>query len=401
MKKSEIFQIIEKGENIHTEFKLEDVNNERLIKEICGFCNSDGGILILGVDDFGQIIGCSRNDNEERIMNMISDNLEPKFIPEYLESIIDNKKICIVKIGKKPDKPYSVKKKNANKYYIRRGTTCREADRNELLRLFQKSALLHYEILERKDSTINQIDFSKFQEYLKRIYVNISKEDAIKVMTNKKFLSKNKIPTIAGLVLFGNDFCNELPSILKVDIVKFSGIESDYNIINQRSFYGSLLNLYDENGNISQLGLIDKCIDYIKINIKSKSQLNQARREMDFEYPIETIRELLVNCFAHRDYTIEGEGIRIFIYDDRMEFISPGGLPNTIDIEDLTNSFKYGVVPTYARNPIIVDVLKIFGYIENIGMGLYKKVFKLLKKFNNTIPVLEDTGRLFVVKIFS
>jgi len=400
MTKNELLEIINNGETISVEFNLEDVKNKALAKEICAICNHGKGLIFIGVDDLGAIIGCQRTDNEERIMNICNDLITPRICPDYMECFIENKRLVVVKINKTPDKPYAILKNNAYKYYTRLGTSCREADRNELLRLFQRSSLLHYEILERKNATIDNIDIYKFKEYLNRLFVSVDETDIHKVMINKKLLTKEKIPTLAGLVLFGKNIETICP-MLKVEIVKFANNDSDYHIINQRSFYGALLNSYDDNGNISQLGLIDKCMDYIKINIKMSSHLNLASRETHFEYPIETIRELLVNCLAHRDYTIEGEGIRIFIYRNRIEFISPGGLPNSIDVQSLQNSLSYGVVPTYARNPIIVEILKRFAYIENIGMGIYKKVYVLMKKHNNTEPTLEDTGQLFRVIIWS
>jgi ATP-dependent DNA helicase RecG len=400
MTKNELIEIIKVGENVSVEFKLEEINNKRLAKEICGLCNAKGGFILLGVDDFGEIVGCNRPDNEERVMNICCDSIEPKLFPAYYECIIDKKKIVIIRLLETNDKPYAIKKNNSYSYYIRIGTTCREAGRNELLRLFQKSSFLPYEILERKDATIKNIDLNRFKEYLRRLYIEVDEKDLYQVMINKKFMRKNNIPTLAGLALFGKDIKSICP-MLKVDIVKFDTDEIDYHIVNQRTFYGALLNNYDENSDIAQLGLIDKCLDYIKVNLKMSVKFQYASRQTSFEYPLESIRELLVNCLAHRDYTIEGEGVRVFIYNNRLEFISPGGLPNSIDLDSLRESLKYGVVPTYARNPVIVEVLKQFGYIENIGMGIYKKVYVLMNQLNQTTPLLEDTGRLFKVTLFN
>jgi len=398
MTKSELLEIIKTGENASVEFKLEDIKNNRLAKEICGFCNALGGVILLGIDDVGEIIGCNRSDNEERVMNICYDLIEPKIFPDYFECIIDNKKIIVIRLLETDDKPYAIKKNNAYSYYIRIGTTCREAGRNELLRLFQKSSFLHYEILERKEASIKHIDINRFKEYLRKLFIEVDEKNLYQVMINKKLMSKNRIPTLAGLALFGKNIQSVCP-MLKVDIVKFEKDDLDYQIVNQRTFHGALLNSYDENGEISDLGLIDKCLDFIKVNLKLSVSFQHASRQTSFEYPVESIRELLVNCFAHRDYTIEGEGIRVFMYNNRLEFISPGGLPNSIDLDSLKDSLNYGVVPTYSRNPVIVEVLKRFGYIENIGMGIYKKVYVLMKKMHQTEPLLEDTGRLFKVTI--
>ncbi|CAN2040141.1 putative Histidine kinase [Candidatus Magnetomoraceae bacterium gMMP-15] len=398
--KDEILNIIHSGEGPKIEFKLDDVRNETIAREICAFCNAGGGSLVLGVDDAGTIIGCKRNDNEERVMNLCYNLIEPHVFPDYNEIYIEDKRIAIVQLKDSFDKPYALCKGSHRQYFIRMGSTCREAGRTELLRLFQNSAFLHYEILERKGASLEEIDMFRFKEYLRRLFLEVESTDQIQqIMNNKRFLSHNKIPTLAGLALFGRNHIDSLP-MLKVDIVRFSGDDQNYDIINQRTFSSALLNSYEENSNVNQFGLIDKCMDFLRVNMDLKVELEGARRKEYFDYPIETIRELLVNALVHRDYTIEGEGIRIFIYNNRMEFISPGGLPNSIHIDDLRNALSLGVIPTYARNPILVEVLKLFGYIENIGMGMYKKVYLLLQKYNGTLPVIEDTGRLFRVTIF-
>ncbi|ETR70269.1 MAG: hypothetical protein OMM_08935 [Candidatus Magnetoglobus multicellularis str. Araruama] len=97
------------------------------------------------------------------------------------------------------------------------------------------------------------IDINRFKEYLRKLFIEVDEKNLYQVMINTKLMSKNRIPTLAGLALFGKNIQSVCP-MLKVDIVKFEKDDLDYQIVNQRTFHGALLNSYDENGEISDLG---------------------------------------------------------------------------------------------------------------------------------------------------
>ncbi|HSW61391.1 MAG TPA: ATP-binding protein, partial [bacterium] len=133
-------------------------------------------------------------------------------------------------------------------------------------------------------------------------------------------------------------------------------------------------------------GLIEKFIFAITPFISEESDKidNNLRREKKFIYPLEAIRETVVNAFAHRDWTRFAD-IEVASYSDRLEVISPGSFQNSMTIEKMIAGQRC------ARNPIVVEVLRDYGYVDARGMGIRTKVIPLMKKFLNRDPVFKAT----------
>src|SRR5690606_25778707 len=119
---------------------------------------------------------------------------------------------------------------------------------------------------------------------------------------------------------------------------------------------------------------------------------SMARAE-SLEYPLEAARELVVNAVAHRDYSITGDGIRLFIFRDRMEVISPGGLPGPVTIDNIKEE-------RFSRNPIIVQILSDLGYIERLGYGV-DRVYDLMRERQLRAPQFEETSGGFRAVLFN
>ena len=141
---SDIFLMITTGENETVEFKLDQVRNEHLSKELGALANFHGGTLLLGVSNKGELVGIDRHDNEERLQN-IAYSFEPPLSLKTIKHTIKNRTILEVKIFEISGKPYVYKSSTINIYYIRSGSISREATRAEVRRMFQASAELHFE----------------------------------------------------------------------------------------------------------------------------------------------------------------------------------------------------------------------------------------------------------------
>ena len=116
-------------------------------------------------------------------------------------------------------------------------------------------------------------------------------------------------------------------------------------------------------------------VDHLR---KSVTIGDKMRREESYEYPMEAARELLINAVAHRDYSIRGDNIRMFMFSNRMEVYSPGGLPGPMTLENLRNE-------RFSRNPIIVQVLADMNFIEKLGYGV-DRVMDLMRAKNLREP---------------
>jgi ATP-dependent DNA helicase RecG len=142
-------------------------------------------------------------------------------------------------------------------------------------------------------------------------------------------------------------------------------------------------------------GIIEKIVEKMKPFItKEPSDIDENfRRELEWLYPQEAVREVVVNALAHRDWT-RSIDIEIGIYSDRMEVISPGALQNSMTIEKMILGQRS------PRNPIITEVLRDYGYVDSRGMGVRTKIIPLMKKFNNCEPVFELTDDYLKTTLF-
>jgi ATP-dependent DNA helicase RecG len=138
---------------------------------------------------------------------------------------------------------------------------------------------------------------------------------------------------------------------------------------------------------------IEGALTFFKLNLPQRTEYRDGIvREEIYICPMEAIREAIVNAVCHRDYTIAGSAIRSFVFEDRIEVRSPGGMPNTLTIESL----RYR---QHARNQTIASYLAGFGYMEQRGKGI-PKMQKLAERAGHRFEIsLTDDGQEFVVMI--
>jgi ATP-dependent DNA helicase RecG len=132
---------------------------------------------------------------------------------------------------------------------------------------------------------------------------------------------------------------------------------------------------------------------FIRANLQKVVRLVGLTHQESLEYPFEAVRELLVNAVAHRDYNVQGDEIHLNIFMDRLEVVSPGGLPGPMTIENLLEA-------RYSRNPIIVQVLSDLGYVERLGYGL-DRVITALRQSSMPPPRFEENAGTFRVTLFA
>lgn len=139
--------------------------------------------------------------------------------------------------------------------------------------------------------------------------------------------------------------------------------------------------------------IVEQALVVIKNNIKTPSTIVGAVREEKETYPKVVLREALVNAVVHRDYSINGSKIRVLMFSDRIEFHSPGKLPNTVTIEKM----KIGV--SYSRNPFLVKYMENLRYIDQLGRGI-PMIIKNMTNLGAREPDLKEIGEEFVLTIY-
>jgi ATP-dependent DNA helicase RecG len=145
----------------------------------------------------------------------------------------------------------------------------------------------------------------------------------------------------------------------------------------------------------SSVAMEDGNVDFVRRNMGSVAWLEGGRRRRKKSLPLDAVREAVVNAVAHRDYAREGTDIEVSLYRDRLEVISPGRLPNGVTVEKM----KEGVVRV-ARNELLKEILRDYGYIEHYGMGVRNRIIQAMRAHNRTDPDLIEEEDRFVVRLW-
>ncbi len=358
MNEIELRERILRGEDLHTEFKRSIVDNEDIAKSLICFANTDGGQLILGVDKNGEIIGLENIDEVLRKIDDIAFNrCEPPItiVPETL--LVDDKTVLVINIPKGEQRPYRTA---SGFFYVRSGNRCRQASREELLRLFQATESIYYDETEIARATLKDIDMKYAINFLTNYYhLKIDDENLIQYLKNIKCLSKNEKPTVAGILFFGENPQYFIP-YGRITAAYIKGEDISIPPSDVKDFQGKAENILQD------------CMRFLKIYVKEKHIIRDLEPEKYPEIEDFVLREALVNAIAHRDYTINAP-IRVIIFTDRIEFHTPGKLPNTVTIE----SMRIGI--HVLRNPNIYNLLSKMGLVTDIGSGI-RRIIESIKK---------------------
>ena len=382
MNKVELLEIIKKGEDSFTEFKEEKVHPDDLAAEIVAFANTEGGKILLGVSDKKEIKGISKPDMEmQRVENISHNNCEPS-LTISIEKVKINKKIILcIYIPKGVERPYRT---NRGVYYIRTSSGRRQASREELLRLYQATSSIYYDELPVPTTSVDELDILYFRRFFENFYQTKIEEmdvDLNKLLENMKVLTwmdEKLVFTVGGYLLFALNPQKHFP-VCKITIAKFYGNE-----------IGEEFEKKDLEGKLEEQ--IDGADRVLNQYLRTKVKIEGFENELKFEIPRGVLREAVVNAVAHRDYHIPSQ-IRIFIFDNRLEIMSPGKLPNTVTLENI----KLGVHSE--RNQLIVSYLAKMGYMTQIGTGI-PRMIRLLKKHTGREPDFEERGQEFIVRIW-
>jgi ATP-dependent DNA helicase RecG len=394
MLKTELLEIIANGENSGVEFKRDDIRPEQLAKEVVALVNFQGGRILIGVDDDGSIPGVQRPDIEEWVMNVIAEKVHPSILPFY-ESVKVNESttVAVLTFPQGNSKPYVRRHNKAEEVFIRVGTTSRLATREQQMRLYEIGGMLHTEVLPISRTSSKKLDIVRIENYLEQIVndpdIPKNENEWENRLANLGFLTEPQgMCSIAGMVLFGkNPRQNLKQSGLR--ILAFNSTEKEYKAELDVVLDAPLAARWDFTQGMKQLldeGLIESTFGKITPYISEEAdEIGESlQKDKNYFYPIEAIREVLINALVHRDWT-RFVDIEIGIYSNRLEVISPGGLQNSMTIEKMVAGQRY------TRNTIIMEVMRDYGYVDFRGMGLRTKVIPLMRSHNGCEPIFEAT----------
>jgi len=395
--RTQLLEIIANGESSGVEFKRDVIVNHQLARELVAFSNLTGGMVLLGVDDDGSISGLTRTDIEEWVMTACRDKIRPAIIPffETIRDVEPGKDVAIVRVTRGFD-VHSLWHNNRHTYFIRVGTQSREPTPEELGRLFQQRGTFRAELRPVSGSTLADLDRRRLRDYFGRIRQQDVPDDedvaAWEVLLRNTEIMAEDGMTVAGILLFGRMPNRFLPHA-GIDASAFPGTEKDYAARERISLRGPMTSLLGANGIIDN-GLVEQALEFVRRNTGVTASLeDSARRVEKLAYPPEVIRETVVNALIHRDYLLSSTDIELVIYSNRLEVISPERLPNGITPERMRTGFRV------ARNQLLKDVMRDYGYLEPMGMGVPRKIIQGMRAHNGTTPALIEEGERFIVQL--
>lgn len=389
MLKSELLEIIANGENSGVEFKRDDVRPEQLAKEIVALANLQGGRVLLGVEDDGSISGVQRDDLETWVMDTVFGRyIHPLILPFYEELALDDgKRVAVVTITQGTAKPYVLRSNNREEIYVRVGSTSRLATREQQARLFESGGMLHAETLPVSGTSLGSLDMARLADYLVNVAGDLeapaTTEDWERRLEGLGLLVAREdgrpVCTIAGLVLFGRSPRRSLRQA-GVRWMSFAGDDMEYQAQDDTLVDGPMVALFEGRAGVGRQlvepGLVERLVDRMRpfISEESNASSEGLRRERVYRYPLDALRETILNALVHRDWTRSLE-VEVVNYADRLEVVSPGTLQNSMTIEKMLAGQRS------PRNPIIVEIMRDYGYVDMRGMGVRRKIVPLTREY--------------------
>jgi ATP-dependent DNA helicase RecG len=399
MTKTELLELIANGENSGMEFKRDDLRPEQLAKEIVALVNFKGGRIVLGVEDDGTISGIQRQGLEHWVMDTVFRRyIHPMILPFYEEIQVDTqKRVAIISLSQGTSKPYVLRHNEREEIYIRAGSTSRRATREEQARLFALGGMLHAELLPVSSSSLHHLSRERLRDYLTSIVGDpeLPSDDEsweVRLCGLGFMIERDDGPavcSVAGLVLFGHTPRRLLPQA-GIRWIAFDGDDKTYKALDDRILDGPLVALWTKhpNGRRERVenGLIENLVDAMRPFVSEETEplKESLRRERHWHYPLDALREGVINALAHRDWTRYMD-VEVTRYRDRLEILSPGALQNSMTVTKMIAGQRS------PRNPIIVEVLRDYGYVDARGMGVRNKIIPLLRELNGVDPVFDAT----------
>lgn len=381
---TELFEILNRGEDSTHQFKANFNSIDNLAVEISAFANTDGGIIVIGVSDAGEPIGLSKEDVSrlnQWISNATTSKLDKQLFVKTEVLVCEAKRILIINVPRGSNKPYAV---NRVDVWVKDGADKRRAPIEEALRLAQTSGLLFADELG-TETTINDFDQAFFKDRYKQYYQEELKTLGISIknlLKNIKLMKDDRL-TLAGLLLAGKKPERFRPQFI-IKATYFDGNNiSDLNFIDKEEIGGKLIDQF----------LMSK--NFIRRNLRLRQKNNNFNAPGKLEIPEEAFSEVIANAIVHRNYYLNSP-IQIYLFIDRIEINSPGNLPNTITEENI----KFGV--HVERNPTILSFLEKDAEFSYTGRGSgIPRVLRICQKEDVQIRFVDNKQKQQFQAIFN
>ncbi len=357
------------------------ISAKDLANHICGFANADGGVIAVGFENNGSVSGLENKQDSENIFRKVPlDYLDPppdhviETVP-FLSQEDGYRTILLMHIMPSMNR---LIRRNDGTAYLRVGDSTRQLDHEAMTRLEYERGIRSFEEEVVEDASLDDLDSTLLAEYTQLTgSAPSSTLDLLRARGLLKMKAGKPLITNAGVLLFAKIPTQFLPQA-RVRFLRYDGttegLGAGMNIVKDVTIEKPLHRLLQE---MEQL---------LSSQMREFQFLDRTGRFQRVpEYPVFSWLEGLVNAVAHRNYAIRGDYIRIKMFDDRIEFLSPGKLPNIVTISNIRHT-------RYSRNPLIARVLNDFSWVRELNEGV-KRMYAEMESLFLDPPVFSEPGQ--------
>lgn len=377
METTDLIEVLSRGEDSRHQFKENFTNADALAAEIVAFSNSAGGQIFVGVRNDGSVLGLSHADIDrlnQLISNSASQNVRPAVNPLTDNVPHPNGTVLVVTVAEGINKPYMDKN---GAIWVKNGSDKRRAtSREEIQRLFQQAGLVHADETPVTGLGAGDVDMPYFETFFEQQFGEPLAQHNLplpQLLTNMNLINQGQL-NVAGSLLFAKAPQYVLPAFI-VKAVAFVGNDiEDQHYIDSRDITGKLADVFQQT------------LGFIVANTRAMQGEQGFNTQGQPEIPRIVWEELVVNALIHRDYFISAP-VRVLVFADRVEIVSPGHLPKNLTVENI----KAG--NSNMRNPVLASfATKLLPY-RGLGSGLRRAL-----RAWPEIEIIDDRdGNLFKV----
>ena len=371
------------GETTRVQFKEEFTSQKEIAKELIAFANTKGGNILFGVEDkTGKLVGLTYDQIQQvsrELGNAAQEQVRPTIYVETDVVKTEGKHFLVCTVNEGRNKPY---KNLQGEIWVKQGADKRRITENaEILALFQDSGSYQADAVGVNGTTFDDLDRYAIDDYLQKVYntdIDGFGSKAEQVLKNIHVLNNAGTPTLAGYLFFGKHPEYNCPTLMVKAVAFFGNELGGTQYRDTKEILGNMPQIYE------------KCMAFLKANLHNVQEPGVSFNTLGkLEIAEDVLEEVLQNALVHRDL-LRSAPIRIFIFDNRVEIISPGALAGGLTVDDIRNG------KTYQRNPYMATFATNALRYRGIGSGIVRILTE-----NPDIELANDVdGKEFKVTIW-
>lgn len=397
--RTDLLNLIRGGEDTHLEFKIRLVNTEKITAEIVALANAGGGAMLFGVNDQRRVEGLDDPEQvEEQLIDICRNQITPPLFPRLDKVSFDNGvRIVVLQV----DERRAPHQTPDHRYFIRIGSTKREADGSEIAALFSRSRVASFEDMPLVKAAVEDVDEALVWSYIRDLEGEAFREPvgfptalALRDLRLAADYGGSITPTLAGFLLFGRSAAVEqtIPQS-RVTLTRYSGTSANSPVVERTEFAGNLTLLFDR-----AMQFIKRYADLWDARPPRSVQSHTESAEpvcARANYSRDVVIEALTNMLVHRDYSVVGSSARVSVFDEHIEFANPSRTNGAT-----RKSVEYGA--TLQLNPRLHHIFTSAEYgIEAArrGMAALRRAHLAFTRREPRIALAGDEFRLEVIGV--